>query len=216
METERWEYAPSISQYKCQAWIGRLLIRCSSSRKACLEAMRVLLLTLPWTQRAILHTHQGCVKSGTFQLLPVLKRMVHRNTILIPAGQRTSEAQGCARNASVSSSETVVDDKGGHRSDGQDEGLSLRCSTFMFGAVSRNPSARNMISYSTQIGSIFKEHVGKTNPATPTPFELIQDNASEASIDSIRARWQAALLSSNLEDQLWAIKRAKEAAERQD
>ncbi|XP_075556616.1 peptidase M20 domain-containing protein 2-like [Dermacentor variabilis] len=45
--------------------------------------------------------------------------------------------------------------------------------------------------------------------------QVIEDNAREASIDSLRARRQATLLSSNLEDQLGAVLRAKEAAERQ-
>lgn len=45
---------------------------------------------------------------------------------------------------------------------------------------------------------------------------LIHSDENAASTDSLRARWRAALLSSALDDQLWAIQRAEEAARRQD
>uniref|UniRef100_A0A131YUP2 Tick transposon n=1 Tax=Rhipicephalus appendiculatus TaxID=34631 RepID=A0A131YUP2_RHIAP len=45
---------------------------------------------------------------------------------------------------------------------------------------------------------------------------LIHSNENTASTDSLHARWQVALLSSALDDQLWAVQQAKEAARRQD
>uniref|UniRef100_A0A6G5A7U0 Putative tick transposon n=1 Tax=Rhipicephalus microplus TaxID=6941 RepID=A0A6G5A7U0_RHIMP len=45
---------------------------------------------------------------------------------------------------------------------------------------------------------------------------LNHSNENAASTDSLRARWLAVLLSSVLDDQLWAIQRAEEAARRQD
>lgn len=45
---------------------------------------------------------------------------------------------------------------------------------------------------------------------------IIHRNENAASNDSLRMHWKAALFSSALIEQLWAIQRAEEAARRQD